>query len=50
MGLPTQVLSAAVGSLATFEKPKSQILKRPPLMRMFAGLKSRWMVLSFASY
>jgi hypothetical protein len=40
MGLPTQVFKAVLGSLMTLEKPKSQILKSPLLIRMLAGLRS----------
>lgn len=50
MGLPTQVLLDIDGSLMTLLNPKSQILKYPPLMRMFAGFRSRWIVLFLASY
>lgn len=50
MGLPTHVLLATVGSLMTFEKPKSHILKRPLLIRILAGFKSRWIVLFLANY
>jgi hypothetical protein len=41
IGLPTQVFNDVVGSLITFEKPKSQILNEPSLISILAGLKSR---------
>lgn len=50
IGLPTHVCSAIVGSLMTLENPKSQILKLVLCIKMFAGLKSLWIVFYRASY
>jgi hypothetical protein len=50
MGLPTQVLSEAVGSFITFENPKSQILKSLLFIRILAGFKSLCIVFYFANY
>jgi hypothetical protein len=49
IGLPTQVFSAVFGSLITFEKPKSHILKKPLWIKMLAGFKSLWIVFYLAS-
>lgn len=49
MGLPTQVFKAVLGSLITFENPKSHILKRPLLIKMLAGFKSLWIVFYLAN-
>ena len=45
IGVPlTEKLNSTSGSLTTFDKPKSAILKLPLCINIFSGLISRWII------